>query len=777
MVLADDDDVTIVAKQTQNRISNTRHCPRCGLAVGESTSVCPQDGTQIYEAQEQLLAQKYEFISVTGAGGMSVVYKAERLEDRQIVAIKMLHSLLINDQSLKRFQQEAKAIMSLEHPNIISVHDFGVSEHGQPYMVMDYIDGNTLADVIKERGGLSLEDSLHRFIQLCDALEHAHESGVLHRDLKPSNIMISNRDGNFADARIVDFGIAKLLDKDGEREDAGHLTQTGELFGSPLYMSPEQCRGQHVDARTDIYSMGCVMYETLTGKPPLKGNSIIETIFLQMNEPPLPMSVVCPNRQFPEALEVVIAKSLAKEPGERYQTMTELEYALMQIQPNQSDGSYRQKIRRAKAAFKLSKTATVAIGCTLLGFIIAGFAIPPVLQYQRENSNERKFVDIARPATNPSVDVPLLADRLRKLGNKEKMDDKVLLECLGAGDIGATKVDFSSLPNELTDNSARLLGKLRSLKELDLDWNKNLGNETLQAIESLTKLSKLSLRGTRIDDAGICNYLPHLAASLKELRVSDTNIGAASIEAIAQKLPKIKKLSLSNIYRPFSDQSFAKLAALNLEELHAEGTTVGDGGITALSDTKSLNDLQLAGTKVTDNGVKSLSNLSNLQKLGLNHTSITDSAMGSLENLHQLKDLRLGDTNITNAKMPTVGKFEELEILDLHDTRVSDKGLAPLSNLKKLWSLNLANDDISDSSIDVFNKMPKLWMLDLGGTKITDSGLAKLKAEWMHELILVGCPNLTLNGIRNFVAKHKNVIVRVVPVGKEDEGFWDDFRN
>ncbi len=302
--------------------------------MADSTSVCPQDGTQIFEAQEELLAAKYEFITVTGSGGMSVVYKARRHEDGEIVAIKMMHSLLMNDQALKRFQQEAKAITSLRHPNIINVHDFGVSEHGQPYMVMDFIDGNTLADVIKEKGGLTLDESLHRFIQLCDALDHAHEVGVFHRDLKPSNIMISNRDGNFADARIVDFGIAKLLDKEDEGNDSSHLTRTGELFGSPLYMSPEQCRGSAVDARTDIYSMGCVMYETLTGRPPLKGASMVETFVLQMTEVPISMSEACPDKQFPEELEAVIAKALAKDPDDRFQTMTELEYALMQIQPN-----------------------------------------------------------------------------------------------------------------------------------------------------------------------------------------------------------------------------------------------------------------------------------------------------------------------------------------------------------------------------------------------------------------------------------------------------------
>ncbi len=124
---------------------------------------------------------------------------------------------------------------------------------------------------------------MHRFIQLCDALQHAHAAGVLHRDLKPGNVMLSSADGTFADARLVDFGIAKLMAKEGE--EAEKLTMTGQLFGSPPYMSPEQCRGFNLDARTDIYSMGCVMFEALTGRVPIRGQSVLETIMMQVSEP------------------------------------------------------------------------------------------------------------------------------------------------------------------------------------------------------------------------------------------------------------------------------------------------------------------------------------------------------------------------------------------------------------------------------------------------------------------------------------------------------------
>jgi len=602
----DDDDITIVSRPGQPKltVSSTRHCPKCGLTVADSTSVCPQDGTQIFESQEKLLAAKYEFITVTGSGGMSVVYKARRLDTGEIVAIKMMHSLLMNEQALKRFQQEAKAITSLRHPNIINVHDFGVSEHGQPYMVMDFIDGNTLADVIKEKGGLTIAESLHRFIQLCDALEHAHEVGVFHRDLKPSNIMISNRDGNFADARIVDFGIAKLLDKENEGNEDGHLTRTGELFGSPLYMSPEQCRGSIVDARTDIYSMGCVMYETLTGKPPLKGASMVETFVLQMSEVPPSLSEACPHKQFPEELEAVIAKALAKDPDDRFQTMTELEYALMQIQPDQLN-QVSSRAKRPIQRPKIPKTAVVAAASAITGFIIAAFLIPPII-HQQEKSHPSQGIENTQQTTGKStpekVDVADLAKRNRKIRKDMTGGDTALTQALSGNDLGLSRVDLSEANPPIHDSSAVLLSKLKNLDDLKLDDNE-IGDRTLVAIQYLP-ITELSLRRTAVTDDGvkyhICNVM---YPRLEELALSGCKlVGSDSIRSIGDHLHALKKLWISDL--KIDDQSFAKLSALpNLQHLYADETGVGDAGVSGLADMSSLLELQLNSNKISDSAI------------------------------------------------------------------------------------------------------------------------------------------------------------------------------
>jgi serine/threonine protein kinase len=300
-------------------------------------AVCPNDGGILAVNREDpllgtILDNRYEILEVLGGGGMGVVYKARQTLMKRIVAIKMLHKHVVGSgDALKRFQLEAQASGCLSLPNILTVYDFGVTSEGQPYMVMDYLDGFSLADLLTKEDHLSVERSINIFVQACTALAHAHEKGVLHRDLKPSNIMLVNFENQRDFVKIVDFGIAKLLTQQSSA-DAEQLTKTGEVFGSPLYMSPEQCRGKALDVRSDVYSIGCVMYKTLTGYPVFAGDELIELLFHQMSDMPAAFKVICPQLKIPAELEKIVFKSLAKEPEKRYQTMQELREALRALQ-------------------------------------------------------------------------------------------------------------------------------------------------------------------------------------------------------------------------------------------------------------------------------------------------------------------------------------------------------------------------------------------------------------------------------------------------------------
>jgi eukaryotic-like serine/threonine-protein kinase len=296
----------------------------------------------------------YKVVEPIGGGGMGMVYKAWQESMQRNVAIKVMKpSLMAEPAVLQRFQREAVTASRLNHANIVTVHDFQVTQDGTVFLVMDYLQGCSLQEAIKETGGISVNRFINIFRQACDALEHAHKRGVLHRDLKPANIMLVVHDDTEDVVKVVDFGVAKILTPEGNMQ---KLTQTGEVFGSPVYMSPEQCVGDAIDARADVYAMGIAMYESLTGILPLIGKDIFETIMKHKCEMPKPFGEVRPDLFIPESLEAVIFHALAKEPEDRPQSMAELKDELLSAAPNKQ-GLRTTEMRPGSSANPYGKTS------------------------------------------------------------------------------------------------------------------------------------------------------------------------------------------------------------------------------------------------------------------------------------------------------------------------------------------------------------------------------------------------------------------------------------
>lgn len=269
------------------------------------------------------LPERYEIISQLGEGGMGVIFKARHKLTNAQLAIKVLHPHLARNQSyLHRFEQEARAASTLKHPSIVTVHDFGITENHIAYLVMEWLDGPSLESVIKNTGALPTARVIPLFIQTADALAHAHRKGVVHRDIKPSNIILTMDDNKQDLVKIVDFGIAKMVGE--ETEGAMALTRTGDVLGSPLFMSPEQCMGAKLDSRTDIYSLGCVMYEALCGVSPFIGENSVQVIFKHVNEMPKQPSTVNQHIDRPQSLESILFRCLQKEPDKRFASMDDL---------------------------------------------------------------------------------------------------------------------------------------------------------------------------------------------------------------------------------------------------------------------------------------------------------------------------------------------------------------------------------------------------------------------------------------------------------------------
>jgi serine/threonine protein kinase len=270
----------------------------------------------------QVISGRYELLDLLGRGGMGAVYKARHLSLERIVAIKFLLSDVADDPEMRqRFLREASASGKINHPNVVELIDYGEEEDGCMYIVMEFLEGVGLDRVIKNEGALPAARAVNIFEQICTGVAKAHAKGIIHRDLKPSNIMLVREHGKADFVKIVDFGLAKTFETG---EESQRLTQSGEVFGSPIYMSPEQCLGQMLDARSDIYSLGILMYETLTAKVPFLGAVMAETIARHLQESPRSFVDMRPDLLIPEQLEAVVMKAIAKDPDERQSSMLNL---------------------------------------------------------------------------------------------------------------------------------------------------------------------------------------------------------------------------------------------------------------------------------------------------------------------------------------------------------------------------------------------------------------------------------------------------------------------
>ncbi|MBP9089806.1 serine/threonine protein kinase [bacterium] len=308
----------------------SRLCLICDRRFSKDQLNCPEDGSQlVFITSNPVQIEKvggYQIQGEVGAGNSGKVYKAVDDKNNQIVAIKILHqSLVDNLEMVNRFKKEAELSSRLTSPNTVAVKHFGILNDGRPFMVMDYIEGICAGTLIEQSGAMALERALPIFIQVAAGLAHAHELGIMHRDIKPQNIMLIEQDSQSDFVKIIDFGIAKHVQSDASLA----LTITGEAVGTPCYMSPEQCLAREVDHRTDIYSLGCVMYEMLTARLVFAANNPVALMTKHVQEVPPAMGLI-PSPQATE-IERIILKSLAKKPEDRYSDSYELKADLFAL--------------------------------------------------------------------------------------------------------------------------------------------------------------------------------------------------------------------------------------------------------------------------------------------------------------------------------------------------------------------------------------------------------------------------------------------------------------
>ena len=302
-------------------------CPTCGGSFSDAV-FCPRDGTRL--AQElttgEVLDGRYRLVREVGAGAMGVVYEAEHVQLHRRVAVKLIkHQLAGNPEAVQRLEREAQLTSDLGHPNIVQCRDFGFSADGRVYMVMEWLDGETL-EARLDRDGVDLTTAVEIAKQTCAALAEAHAHDVVHRDLKPANLFLTQDRAGLLRVKVLDFGIAKL----SEAQVA--LTATGVVIGTPNYMSPEQAIGDGLDARADIYALGVILYEMIAGTVPFRGDSALSVLHQHSMRMPVAPTITAPERAIPPELENIVMRCLEKRPADRFASAGKLGEALATFQ-------------------------------------------------------------------------------------------------------------------------------------------------------------------------------------------------------------------------------------------------------------------------------------------------------------------------------------------------------------------------------------------------------------------------------------------------------------
>ena len=574
---------------------------------------------------------------------MGVIYKARHLALNHLVAIKMMHVSQLDQNKILRFQQEAKAVSSLDHPAIVRVRDFGISDAGQPHMVLDFIDGVTLDAMIKTHGPLSLSDAKDLFSQICDGVAHAHGRKVLHRDLKPSNIMLVYRDNQPPQAIIVDFGIAKVVDP-GQQQGM-NLTQTGEIFGSPFYMSPEQTAGKELDQRSDIYSVGCMLFEALTGAPPFTGQNAIETLIMHTSSSPPTLKQGSMGKDFPQALQAVLDKALAKNPQDRFQDMTAFKVALIQA-IDQLDR--RPGYIDAKGKSKSGTGNTAMYASLVLLILIIGAVTTWMVAFRSKPSHS----SVEQPQTTAPQGAPPI-----ETAAGVKPSDLA----------GAKPSSVDTLKN-MPDS---YLPDLESVPSSDIakQKDKNLivvpfyvADAGMASFDQITKATEVELQKCNIKGPGLA-HLSHLR--LKVLNINgDLVLQNNWVDYIGIQ-PDLVELGLEEC--PITDESTESLNAFNkLERLSLRKTPISKDGLFRMRSLTRLKELDLRGCQ-----------------------RLKDSDLDLLQAFPNLEVLKLSDTDLKNINLLSKGPTIDIKHLFLDSTKFDDSAIRECKPLPQLRSISL----------------------------------------------------------------------------------------
>ena len=698
--------------QSEQQETPLRKCPQCDT-IFSAIAYCPNDGTklEIHLADgigHTLFAEKYEILEEIGKGGMGTVYRAKQVMLDKIFALKIIPPHYLNEQLAVRFQREARTMASLDHANLGRICDYGIWLN-QPFIVMEYIEGSPLSRLISERvipPALAIE----LFCQVLEGLSYAHQKGVLHRDIKPSNIMVC-RQNEVNAAILLDFGIAKKIDSDdGERTQT--LTRTGEMIGSPLYMSPEQARGDKLTEQSDLYSVGCALFESLTGTPPFVGKTAVETFLLHIEQTPPTLKEAALGREFSQGLEDITRKLLAKNPQDRYASAEELKHALALCL--QSGASLPEiKLQEIKKKTKPVLPFAILALASLALLAAVGMLL---LQGEKTAKAQTKILALGQ---EPTV-----------LLYPKTLPDSLL-----------------NSDNELTVGAeVERTGRVSKSKDGSLVFYKRvLDRPTAEAIVNDQSLKTLSINLSSFPK----DILARLPKTLRRLELNGAGLNNEDYDAIAAN-QNLTELNLRfNIITPQNLQSISRLQKLTMLDLN--GTHIESEALAKLKALKNLRTLIVSDNEQIDNdAMLIISEMRQLQWLDISNTQVTSKGLRPLSKLPNLRILSLKRLSFVDDGMPVLNNFKKLQILKLTGNPITTNGIALLNPTLQMKELDLSDCPLDDDVAPLLLRFKKLRMLHLSKTQVTHRGFLKLAALPLSAVWCKKC-NLTFENAYEFL--------------------------
>lgn len=646
-----------------------------------------------------VIGGSYRILRLLGEGGMGAIYEVEHVHFTKRFALKLLTKASVTETDWLRFKQEAKALSKLPHENIVQVNDLGIDK-GVPFYVMELVKGESLRRKLKDRGKLSMKESLTIFEKLASTLAYVHENGIIHRDIKPDNIMIISQtkqtDGGTKHElgiKLVDFGISKL-----SNPDTPGLTRAGEVFGSPIYMSPEQCIGQKVDGRSDIYAMGCALFECLTAKSPFLGKNAAETITKKLSDQPPLLNDAAPDQNFPIELEELVDSMLAREPEQRPESAARVAAKLRKIRKALLDGPPESTARRpvrtsqhqvptqqnrrrfdvevtqtnlsSGLGLKMAIAAICLLALTLLIVFVALLAPPAPKKDEssrthaeevnsfkmtkEDETNSVVYRTHTEYATPPDWDFLGKAPFLTKL----KPNGEIVLNFPTKGTIGKYKFSIVGVRNseklEATGSQTLPKDTLVYFQPRDDLFNRPYLLRKLQD----GSITDLDCDKTEMFNCDCLEEITHLK-SLKILHLNQTNINN-------QCLPKLNSLkSLEKIELNISaldDDEIAKLKILpNLRYINIAGRKSRSKTIAALASSKQLRTLILDGCPLSDQDLINISKIKGLLRLDIGSVAPSSQNLKALQKLPNLQAIDIRDCTIPEETFKIFKDFPSLQ--------------------------------------------------------------------------------------------------------------------